>query len=349
MTDRSMTESVLAARWNGWLTCPQEHLHARMRDELAETPISDKTLAAMLAFVHEYRLNGVNWSAQGIRGDEVQDQLQGLQHDAPPYFALFCEKIALAEKYKWVGGSVDADVLAAQTRYQKFAIVSTPRAGTHLLRTLLGSHPNIEMHGEAFNRFGQHLLPYSVKDTAIEAILHRHLFKPYFEYVEAVGFVLFRDLDTTWGDAPIWPALQAIPDLKLILLERQSRLQQFVSLKKSLRDRIWYVGQHDSRPVSHDKIAVSPDELTAFIDNNLENQALFYQAFQHHDILSLDYETLMSAPDRVASTVLSFLGISDFRLCAGTGKKETRSIDTIVSNVDDLRTTLTGTKYESYL
>ncbi|MBG0749664.1 MULTISPECIES: sulfotransferase family protein [Pectobacterium] len=349
MTDRSMTESVLAARWDGWLTCPQEHLHARMRDELAETPISEKTLAAMLAFVHEYRLNGVNWSAQGIRGDEVQDQLQGLQHDAPPYFALFCEKIALAEKYKWVGGSVDADVLAAQTRYQKFAIVSTPRAGTHLLRTLLGSHPNIEMHGEAFNRFGQHLLPYSVKDTAIEAILHRHLFKPYFEYVEAVGFVLFRDLDTTWSDAPIWPALQAIPNLKLILLERQSRLQQFVSLKKSLRDRIWYVGQHDSRPVSHDKIAVSPDELTAFIDNNLENQALFYQAFQHHDILSLDYETLMSAPDRVASTVLSFLGISDFRLCAGTGKKETRSIDTIVSNVDDLRTTLTGTKYESYL
>ncbi|MBA5601455.1 sulfotransferase family protein [Pectobacterium aroidearum] len=349
MTDRSMTESVLAARWDGWLTCPQEHLHTRMRNELAETPISEKTLAAMLAFVHEYRLNGVNWSAQGIRGDEVQDQLQGLQHDAPPYFALFCEKIALAEKYKWVGGSVDADVLAAQTRYQKFAIVSTPRAGTHLLRTLLGSHPNIEMHGEAFNRFGQHLLPYSVKDTAIETILHRHLFKPYFEYVEAVGFVLFRDLDTTWGDAPIWPALQTIPDLKLILLERQSRLQQFVSLKKSLRDRIWYVGQHDSRPVFHDKIAVSPDELTAFIDNNLENQALFYQAFQHHDILSLDYETLMSAPDRVASTVLSFLGISDFRLCAGTGKKETRSIDTIVSNVDDLRTTLTGTKYESYL
>ncbi|WP_205566098.1 sulfotransferase family protein [Pectobacterium brasiliense] len=340
MTDRSMTESAIAARWDGWLTCPQAHLHARMRDELTGTPISEETLAAMLAFVHEYRLNGVNWSAQGIRGDEVQEQLQGLQHDAPPYFALFCEKIALAEKYKWVGGSVDADILAAQTRYQKFAIVSTPRAGTH---------PNIEMHGEAFNRFGQHLLPYSVKDTAIETILHRHLFKPYFEYVEAVGFVLFRDLDTTWGDAPIWPALQAIPDLKLILLERRSRLQQFVSLKKSLRDRIWYVGKQDSRPISHEKMAVSADELTAFIDSNLENQAAFYQAFQHHDILTLDYEEVMSAPDIVASTVLSFLGISDFRLCAGTGKKETRTIDSIVSNVDDLRTTLTGTQYESYL
>nr|WED68931.1 hypothetical protein PJ912_01055 [Pectobacterium colocasium] len=107
---------------------------------------------------------------------------------------------------------MDADILAAQTRYQKFAIVSTPRAGTHLLRTLLGSHPNIEMHGEAFNRFGQHLLPYSVKDTTMETILHRHLFRPYFEYVEAVGFVLFRDLDSQWGDASIWPALQAIPD-----------------------------------------------------------------------------------------------------------------------------------------
>ncbi|MEQ9769310.1 sulfotransferase family protein [Pectobacterium jejuense] len=349
MTDRSMTESALAARWDGWLTCPQEHLHARMRDELTGIPISEETLAAMLAFVHEYRLNGVNWRAQGIRGDEVQASLQDLQHDAPCYFSLFCEKIALAEKYKWVGGSVDADILAAQTRYQKFAIVSTPRAGTHLLRTLLGSHPNIEMHGEAFNRFGQHLLPYSVKDTTMETILHRHLFRPYFEYVEAVGFVLFRDLDNQWGDTSIWPVLQAIPDLKLILLERRSRLQQFVSLKKSLRDRIWYVGKHDSRPISHEKMAVPVDELTAFIDSNLENQAAFYQAFQHHDILTLDYEEVMSAPDIVTNTVLSFLGISDFRLCAGTGKKETRTIDSIVSNVDDIRTTLTGTQYESYL
>ncbi|KHN52189.1 Stf0 family sulfotransferase [Pectobacterium fontis] len=349
MTDCSMTASALAARWDSWLTCPQESLQARIRDDLTETPLSEKTLAAILAFVHEYRLNGVNWSAQGVRGDEVQEPLQELQHDAPHYFALFCEKIALAEKLKWVGGSVDAGILAAQTRYQKFAIVSTPRAGTHLLRTLLGSHPNIEMHGEAFNRFGQHLLPYSVKDATTETILHRHLFRPYFEYVEAVGFVLFRDLDTYWGNAPIWPALQAIPDLKLILLERRSRLQQWVSLKKSLRDRIWYVGQHDSRPISHEKIAVSADELTEFIDNNLENQAAFHQAFRHHDILSLDYETVMSAPDSVASTVLSFLGISDFRLCAGTGKKETRSIDSIVSNLDDIRATLTGTKYESYL
>ncbi|RYC37769.1 sulfotransferase family protein [Pectobacterium zantedeschiae] len=349
MNDRSTTESALAARWDGWLTCPPEHLQVQMKNDLTETPISEKTLAAMLAFVHEYRISGVNWSAQGIRGDEVQEQLKDLQDDAPSYFALFCEKIALAEKYKWVGGSVDADILAAQTRYQKFAIVSTPRAGTHLLRTLLGSHPNIEIHGEAFNRFGQHLLPYSVKDTAIETILHRHLFKPYFEYVEAVGFVLFRDLDTTWGDAPIWPALQAIPDLKLILLERQSRLQQFVSLKKSLRDRIWYVGQNDSRPISKEKMAVSTDELTAFIDSNLENQAAFYQAFQHHDILTLDYEAVMAAPDIVAGTVLSFLGISDSRLCAGTGKKETRTIDSIVSNVDEIRTTLTGTQYEAYL
>ncbi|MEQ9885758.1 sulfotransferase family protein [Pectobacterium zantedeschiae] len=349
MNDRSTTESALAARWDGWLTCPPEHLQVQMKNDLTETPISEKTRAAMLAFVHEYRLSGVNWSAQGIRGDEVQEQLKDLQDNAPSYFALFCEKIALAEKYKWVGGSVDADILAAQTRYQKFAIVSTPRAGTHLLRTLLGSHPNIEMHGEAFNRFGQHLLPYSVKDTAIETILHRHLFKPYFEYVEAVGFVLFRDLDTTWGDAPIWPALQAIPDLKLILLERRSRLQQFVSLKKSLRDRIWYVGQNDSRPISKEKMAVSTDELTAFIDSNLENQAAFYQAFQHHDILTLDYEAVMAAPDIVAGTVLSFLGISDSRLCAGTGKKETRTIDSIVSNVDEIRTTLTGTQYEAYL
>lgn len=108
-------------------------------------------------------------------------------------------KVAQAEHNKWVGGSMNDTVATAQKQYTKFVIVSTPRSGTHLLRTLLGSHPCIEMHGEAFNRFGQHLLPYSVQDTTAEHILNRHLFRPYFEYVQAVGFVLFRDLDSEWG------------------------------------------------------------------------------------------------------------------------------------------------------
>ncbi|EOS95991.1 sulfotransferase family protein [Erwinia tracheiphila] len=349
MNNFSIAESALTACWEGWLICPREHLQLQMQADLGTRTISKKTLSRMVAFVNEYRLSGINWSKQGIRGDEIQNGLKSLQHEHPACYRLFSEKIALAEHYKWLGGSLSADILAAQTRYKKFAIVSTPRAGTHLLRTMLGSHPTIEMHGEAFNRFGQYLLPYRVKDTPVKTILDRHLFKPCFEYVEAVGFVLFRDLDSDWGDTPVWPALQAIPDLKLILLERQSRLQQFVSLKKSLRDRIWYIGLQDNRPTSAEKITVCVDELTDFIDKNGENQAAFYQAFQHHDILSLNYEDVITGPDDAARRLLSFLGVSDFRLCAGTGKKEIRPIHSVISNVDEIQTRLKGTKYESCL
>ncbi|MCX8964512.1 sulfotransferase [Erwinia psidii] len=349
MNNCSISETALAACWDRWLKCPADQLPRQIQGDLATNAIGKDTLSMLVAFVDEFRLGGVNWSKQGIRGDEVQDRLKDLQHEAPSCYRLFCEKISLAEKYKWVGGSLSADILSAQTRYQKFAIVSTPRAGTHFLRTLLGSHPNIEMHGEAFNRFGQHLLPYNVKDISVKTILDRHLFRPYFEYVEAVGFVLFRDLDTDWDNTPIWPALQAIPNLKLILLERRSRLQQFVSLKKSLRDRIWYVGRDDNRPKDREKIEVSVDELTDFIDKNRENQIRFYQAFQHHDILTVDYEDVISSPDSAASRLLSFLGVADLRLCAGTGKKETQPINSVISNPDEIRTRLEGTKYECNL
>ncbi|EXU75558.1 sulfotransferase [Erwinia mallotivora] len=344
-----MHEPTLAEQWNSWLTCPPERLQAQMRSDLENITVAEKTRAAMLAFVDEYRRKGENWSSQGIRGDELKAPLLELQQAAPHYFSLFCEKIALAEKFKWVGGSVGAEVLAAQTSYKKFAVVSTPRAGTHLIRTLLGSHPNIEMHGEAFNRFGQHLLPYSVSDTPVDTIIQRHLFRPWFEYVEAVGFVLFRDLDTQWGKHSVWPDLQAIPDLKLILLERKSLLQQFVSLKKSLRDQIWYFARNDSRAVSDEKIAVSLDELLPFIDENTENRLKFTEAFQHHQMLTLYYEDVVAAPETAAGEILSFLGVSELRLCAGTGRKESRPLSSVISNYPQLITTLKGTKYEPYL
>ncbi|CBJ35891.1 sulfotransferase [Ralstonia solanacearum] len=341
-------QNAHALQWASWLSCQADALPGRLRSDLGAS-LSEEAFSRLLEFVHEYRRNGAGWSRQGMRGDQLRNSMLGIRDQVPVLFALICEKIALAEKSKWVGGSLDEAILKQQTRYQKFAVASTPRAGTHLLRTMLGSHPSIEMHGEAFNRFGQHLLPYSTHDATIQTILERHLFRPYFEYVEAVGFVLFRDLDEHWGEDDVWSALAKIPDLKVILLDRTNRLERFVSLQKSLRDHVWYVGKNDSRVMPDSRLAVSCDELTEFIDHDLENRAQFCTRFRECNIFPVAYEDLLKDPDAMAAALLEFLGVSPARLLVGTGKKEQRPIGTIVSNFDEIKSRLSHTEYAHYI
>jgi len=223
------------------------------------------------------------------------------------------------------------------------------KARQHLLRTLLGSHPCIEMHGEAFNRFGQHLLPYSVQDTTAKNILERHLFRPYFEYVQAVGFVMFRDLDEEWDGANVWETLAGLPELKIILLDRRNRLERMVSLRKSLLDHVWYVGRDEKRARKQVRLCVLQEELVDFIERDLANRAEFCERFGQHSILSIAYEDLLAHPESMHAELLAFLGVSVVRLEPGTAKKETASIASTVDNYAQLQSALQGTPYERYI
>ncbi|WP_019304361.1 sulfotransferase family protein [Xanthomonas oryzae] len=343
------TAPLLASQWSLWMSHPTSELDARIGSDLAGHSIDSSMTAAIVEFVREYRNGGKNWSSNGLRGDEVIAPLLGLAKHSPEVFDLFRLKVAKAQHNKWVGGSLDGTVATAQKQYTKFVIISTPRSGTHLLRTLLGSHPCIEMHGEAFNRFGQHLLPYTVQDTTAEHILERHLFRPYFEYVQAVGFVLFRDLDSEWGGVNVWETLAGLPDLKIILLDRRNRLERMFSLKKSLLDHVWYVGRDDERARGYVRLSVAQKELVDFIDHDLANRAAFCERFGHHDILSIEYEQLLDNPESTHAELLAFLGVSVVRLEPGTGKKETASISSIVENDAQLRSSIRGTPYERYI
>jgi hypothetical protein len=267
----------------------------------------------------------------------------------PNLFEFVRSKIASAEENKWLGGSIDEKTAAAQRDYQRFAIVSTPRSGTHLLRTLLGSHPCIEIHGESFNRFGQHLLPYSVRDTTVAEIINKHVFRPYFEYVEAVGFALFRDLDTEWAGESVWDAVAGVRDLRIIMLDRRSRLERLASLKKSLRDHVWYIGRADHTHRPQVSLTITRDELIDFIELDLENRAQFRERFGGNDVLQIEYEDLLSTPEIVHARLHSFLGISAATLQPGTGKKEIMPLSLVIDNIDVLRSELAGTKYERYL
>ncbi|MET9915152.1 hypothetical protein ABZZ74_52455 [Streptomyces sp. NPDC006476] len=342
-------ELDLSALWALWMACPAGELAAQVRADLAVYQLDGETTTAVVEFVCEYQRDGRGWSVRGLRGDDVIAPMVGVKEAVPDLFEFVHAKIASAEEKKWLGGSIDEKTVAAQRQYQRFAIVSTPRSGTHMLRTLLGSHPCIEIHGESFNRFGQHLLPYSVRDTTAVEVVNKHLFRPYFEYVEAVGFALFRDLDTEWAGENVWDVVAGVRDLRIIMLDRRSRLERLASLKKSLRDHVWYIGRADNTNRPQVKLTITRDELIDFIERDLENRAQFRERFGGHDVLQVEYEDLISTPGIVHDRLHSFLGISAATLQPGTGKKEKVPVSLVVDNIDVLRSELAGTKYEHYL
>ncbi|KPB79625.1 Sulfotransferase [Pseudomonas syringae pv. maculicola] len=47
--------------------------------------------------------------------------------------------------------------------------------------------------------------------------------------------------------------------------------------------------------------------------------------------------------------MLKFLGVSAAMLQSGTGKKEKAPVSAVVNNIDQLKSELSGTKYESYI
>jgi hypothetical protein len=91
------------------------------------------------------------------------------------------------------------------------------------------------------------------------------------------------------------------------------------------------------------------NEITDFIDRDIMNRSQFCDYFHGRDILPVAYEDLLTMSGSLTSKLLEFLGASNVPLQPGTGKKETRSMNSVVSNIEELRLTLSGTKYEPYI
>ncbi|MCA8955559.1 MAG: sulfotransferase domain-containing protein [Planctomycetes bacterium] len=333
--------------WQGWLAAAAgdpDALEHRLVVDLAPRlprPLAALELAALAAFVREFARAGAGWIARGLRGDEVAASFEFLATLDPALLDALHGKVRDAEFHCWLGGSLDRTAIDRSRSYTRFVIASASRSGTHLLRTLLCSHPCVEMHGESFNTLGLALLPYGL-ETDVDTVLARHVFRPCFDYVEAVGFVLFRNLSATWAGENVWDELAAMEDLRVIVLERANHLARFASLKRSLSDKVWYVGVTDSEVSAAERVEITPRELEADIALHEGSRARFLAQFHRQRVLCLTYEQLVEDTDAVAARVIEFLGVHSCRLVSGTKKKETRRLGEVVANLDELRQHFAG-------
>ena len=255
--------------------------------------------------------------------------------------------------------------------YTRFVIVSHLRSGTHLLRTLLESHPAIVCQSEVFNSDNPNL-PYPLT-ASTDVILSDWVFRDFPPSVQCAGFVLqayhpgglrafpgIRE-NPTWND--IWPRLQVMSGVKVIHLRRENGLRRHLSHIMARRSGDWHDWDEQRvASVSHletprlktpERTSRAPVSLDADrLKTDFEEVERLHQRvrkqFGKHPYFPLSYEALCAEPERRGRQLLDFLGVSPAPLEAAVSKLEHRSLADSIENFEQLRRVFQGTPWQGY-
>lgn len=228
--------------------------------------------------------------------------------------------------------------------YIPFVIYTHARSGSSLLVRLLASHPNVVCFGELFvnGRIGfgydgfanddQTLLEFR-KSNPVK-FLSEYVFTSYKSNVDAVGFKLFPEqVDSNFPAVKEWLAINRW--LKIIVLNRSDYLAALASRKLAAETGKW--GITDSSERNTATITLTVDECREFFKMRTSYFDASKDLFQGFDVLELDYTDLDNAQDETMTKAQHFLGIKPDKLGSSKVKQETRTLDKVIENYDELK------------
>ena len=218
---------------------------------------------------------------------------------------------------------------------KKCAIVTTPRSGTHFLRSILHTHPDMEFAGEFFKP------PNEKYPTTIKDYIYDDTHDPSIINLDYVGFVwhliLESDLDKNKID-------------KFIVLERRNKFEQFVSLTIASKTGIF------SNTKTTERIEVDINEFFFFLNKNRSLYSDFRNSTQNYK--NVYYEDLCDNFEDTIKDINDYLGVDQYfhkhwgenwfrtnkgeimdykGLYGGSLKQETRPMKEVIINYEDVK------------
>lgn len=224
--------------------------------------------------------------------------------------------------------------------YRKFMILSSPRSGTHMLKSSIDNHPNAVCLTEMFNPdYTEKIYPFT-EYTPEQEILDGYIFCEYPPEVQAVGFCLHR-VGARFGNWPdLWEMLVNMEDLYIISLRRENLLRRYWSFQ--LRTI------QDLRNQSPEPRALDKDRLIADFERQTSRIAEFDEKFKDHPLITVTYEQLCNDYGPTLNRVQEFLGLDVIELQPGTNRRATPKISEKVTNYDELKREFEGTPWAHF-
>jgi hypothetical protein len=237
----------------------------------------------------------------------------------------------------------------------KFVILAAPRSGSNMLCTMLGSHPSILCHHEIFNPKGIRLA-LQLRETGFvlgtveergqdpEAFLER-------VWTTRLGFPCVGFKLTHRQDERVFCHVLSDATVAKIVLRRRNRLKTYVSHRISETLGEWEVYRPQDLIRERPRIRVEP---RAFLERVAFDEAYYDEIGSTIDArgqaqIEVWYERLFSAD--VQDSILEFLGLGPAAggMIIGSVKQNSRHLEDLVENYEELLRVFAGTPFEAEL
>ncbi len=262
------------------------------------------------------------------------------------------KKIKSSKEYnKKVSPSLDETY--SNLEYRQFIILSSPRSGTHMLKTSLDMHPNVICSDEMFNPdYYKERYSYT-GETPASDILKKYIFSPQNSSTKAVGFCIQRTDAGFGGWSNLWNLLQNIQDLYVISLTRDNGLRRYLSFKVMQQRILQRKSVQNYKNRKQDKflfspLEIPPEELLKDFKKQKKKIAEFEQRFSHQPTLKISYEQLCDNYSESVETVQKFLGVDTIPLQPQTTKIESRLLSDSIKNYGELKESFENTEWQHF-
>lgn len=217
-----------------------------------------------------------------------------------------------------------------------FIIMGRSRTGSNLLISYLNKHPNIFCEGEKFASQCNH--DYRGRYSSVYGKQPK--------YIRAKGCkVFYYHPDTQPGGALQY--FLGDPRLHVIHLRRKNLLKVLVSHAVATRSKCWVNSKTSPENFG---VTLSPAKVQIDIEQTLEWEEFWGNAYRGHPTLNIYYEDLISEPKDTLNSISSFLNcpqLLDWGEAALARQSSGELTDRIL-NYQELRTHFLNSEYIKY-
>jgi len=220
-----------------------------------------------------------------------------------------------------------------------FTVLSQPRTGTHLIRSYLGSHPDIRCEGEIFHPrlHWPHLADFDGATPADEVI--EYLYEEATAEGKHLGFIV-HDHGGPLGRRFGWShelLAEMAPRPLLIWLYRRNVMAQFASWILASQSERWadYSDGGDS-PRQYPPLEPPPEEFRTWLLRQCRARLDLRKRLATLPSLSIAYEDLCESPHRECGRVFRALGALPVPVATATNKQRAYRVPEIFANYEQL-------------
>jgi len=240
--------------------------------------------------------------------------------------------------------------------YNKFIIIAHARSGSSMLIGALREHPQIMGFGEIFHpkeitfniqdydNNSVHLL--NLRNNYPLEFLNHFIFSSYKDQIKAVGFKVFPEQIDNHSFCSIWQWLNQHRDVKIIFLTRQDLLATHTSRLIARKDGKYGIRTEEQRSTT--TVKIDPKNLLEELEKRKYYNEEVKKYVKDHEFMEITYEELTQNISYYLTKIQEFIGVDVHDLTVKSIKQETRSLENVIENYDELKLFFKATEWEYF-